>query len=145
VSLASFVLFGLATLFVLWRGWARRTEPLGYPVVAVGLGVVVAFLLTSKVYSPQYALWSVPMLAMLDIRYRYVFAYFAAELAVLVSGFRWFTVFDEPDPGWKGVLEAAVWLRAAVLLVLFWQAARALRLLPAGDAEAAAEVPAATT
>jgi hypothetical protein len=111
----------------------------------VGLGVVVAFLITSKVYSPQYALWSVPMLAMLDVRHRYVFAYFGAELAVLVSGFRWFIVFNEPDPGWKGVLEAAVWFRAAVLVVLFWQAARALRLLPAGGAEAGAGAPAATS
>lgn len=142
VSLASFVLFGLATLLLLWRGWSRRTEPQGYPVVAVGLGVVVAFLLTSKVYSPQYALWSVPMLAMLDIRYRYVFAYFVAELAVLVTGFRWFTVFDDPDAGWKRALEAAVWFRAAVLLVLLWQAARALRLFPSAHAEAASEAPA---
>lgn len=139
VSLASFALFGLATVYLLRRGWVRRTEPGGYPVVAVGLGVVVAFLISSKVYSPQYALWSVPMIAMLNIRYRYVFAYFVAELAVLVSGFWWFTVFDEPNPGWKQVLEVAVWCRAAVLLVLFWQAAGALRLLPAGDAGEPAE------
>ncbi len=131
VSLSSFMLFAAGTAFMLWRGWTRRGEPEGYPVAAVGLGIVVAFLLTSKVYSPQYALWAVPMLVLLDIRYRYVLAYFAAELAVLVGGFRWFTQFDDPEAGWKMVLELAVWCRAAVLALLLWQATRAVRQLPA--------------
>lgn len=135
VGLASFGLFGLGAGLVLARGWARRREPGGLPVVAAGLGVVLVFLMTSKVYSPQYALWSVPMLAMLNIRYRFVLAYFASELAVLFSGFRWFTVFSEPDPAWKGVLELAVVVRFAVLGILLWQAAGATRLLPSGAPE----------
>ena len=130
VSITSFVVFALAAAYMLVRGWMRRDEPQGYPVVAVGLGITVAFLITSKVYSPQYALWAVPMLVMLDIRVRWVLAYFATEFAVLATGFGWFTVFEEPDPVWKNLLELAVLSRAAVLGVLFWLATRAIRLLP---------------
>ena len=70
------------------------------------------------------------MLVLLTIPYRLVFAYFAAELFVLVSGFRWFTQFDDPDAGWKTALEVAVLLRAAVLAVLFWQVTEAVRDRP---------------
>ena len=135
VSLTSFALFAAATGYMLVRGWMRRSEPQGFPVVAVGLGIVLAFLITSKVYSPQYALWAVPMLVMLDIRVRWVLAYFLSEFAVLVAGFGWFTVFDEPEPGWKDLLEVAVLARAALLCVLFWQATRAVRLLPEGPGQ----------
>ncbi|CAN5830924.1 hypothetical protein BH23ACT12_BH23ACT12_07430 [soil metagenome] len=130
VSLTSFGLFALATAFALVRGWMRRNEPQGYPVVAAGLAIVLAFLITSKVYSPQYALWAVPMLVMLDIRVRWVLSYFVTEFAVLVTGFGWFTAFDEPSPGWRALLEVAVVARAAVLGVLFLKATRAVRLLP---------------
>lgn len=129
-GISSFGLFALGTVAALAFAWRRRNEPGGYPVAAAGLGVVVAFLLTSKVYSPQYALWIVPMLVLLTIPYRLVFAYFAAELFVLVSGFRWFTQFDDPDAGWKTALEVAVLLRAAVLAVLFWQVTKAVRDRP---------------
>ncbi len=130
VSITSFVLFALATAYALLHGWKRRNEPQGYPVVGVGLAIVAAFLITSKVYSPQYALWAVPMLVMLDIRVRWVVIYFVSEFAVLVAGFGWFTVFDDPDPGWRALLEVVVVARAAVLCVLYWRATRAVRLLP---------------
>jgi uncharacterized membrane protein len=130
VSITSFVLFALATAYALLHGWKRRNEPQGYPVIGVGLAIVAAFLITSKVYSPQYALWAVPMLVMLDIRVRWVVIYFVSEFAVLVAGFGWFTVFDDPDPGWRALLEVAVVARAAVLCVLYRRATRAMRLQP---------------
>lgn len=146
VSLASFALFGLGSLWLLWSGWKRRVrlkrrgpndrgpndraEPQSYPVVAVSLGVVALFLLTSKVYSPQYALWVVPMLAMLDIPWKLVFSYLIAEFAVLASGFYWFTVIEEPSPAWMGALEASVWLRALTLVLLVRYSLRANRLYP---------------
>ena len=139
VSLTSFVLFAAGTSLVLWRGWRRRREPEGFPVTAAGLGVVLTFLLTSKVYSPQYALWAVPLLALLDVRYRYVLAYFAAELAVLVSGFGWFTQFDDPDAGWKDAFEVSVWFRALVLAVLLWQSTHARRHRPSATGLQASE------
>lgn len=131
VYVASFLLFALGAAWLLWRGWRRRTEPQGYPVGAVGLGVVALFLLTSKVYSPQYALWAAPLLTMLTVPWRYVIAYLGAEVAVLVAGFNWFTVIDQPDPAWLGALEAFVWFRALTLVLLLGSCLRATRLYPA--------------
>jgi hypothetical protein len=133
VSWVSLLLFALGAAWILWRGWRRRTEPQGYPVVAVGLGVVVLFLLTSKIYSPQYALWVAPLLTMLTVPWRLVLAYLVAEVAVLVSGFNWFTVFDQPDSGWLAALEAFVWLRALILVLVLGSCLRASRLYPSTD------------
>lgn len=133
VSAASLVLFAGLCLWLLWRGWRRRAEPGGYPVAAVGMGIVAAFLLSSKVYSPQYALWMVPFLVLLTVPWRLVAVYVFAEVAVLVSGFRWFTVFAEPAPVWQGVLEGAVWFRAATLIALLIVSLRATRLEPSAE------------
>ena len=100
----------------------------GYPVVAVGLGIVSVFLLVSKVHSPQYALWVIPMVAMLNVPWRYVLFYMAADLAVFVSGFYYFTAMNPSAPGWMGVFEIAVWARALALAGLAaaaWSAERA--------------------
>lgn len=130
VSVTSLLLFLLGSVAFLWRGWQRRDSENGYPVVATSLGIVVVFLLVSKVHSPQYALWVVPFLAMLDVPWKWVLGYLAADLLVYVSGFYWFTVFDSPTPGWKGIFEVAVLLRAAALGALAWAAWRANRLFP---------------
>jgi uncharacterized membrane protein len=130
VSLVSLAMFGLGSLWLLWLQWRRRT-PEGYPVVAAGLGIVCLFLLTSKVHSPQYALWVVPLLVMLDTPWRFVFAYLAADLALFISGFYWFTVMDTPSPAWLGIFEATVWARAAALAALVLASLKANRLLPA--------------
>lgn len=130
VSLASFITFAGVTAALLAKGWRRRREPQGLPVVAVGFGVVVGFMLTSKVYSPQFSLWATALMVLLNLRYRYVAAYFVAELVVLVTKFRWFTELDNPDSAWALALEAAVWSRAAVLVVLLWQSTGAVRALP---------------
>lgn len=139
VNLAGLVLFAVGSLWLLWLGWRRRPPHAvdgipdpegGYPATAVGMGIIALFLLTSKVYSPQYALWMAPFLVMLDIPWRAVLAYLAAEVAVLVSGFYWFTVIDQPAPAWKGALEAAVWVRALTLVVLIACSLRARRLVP---------------
>lgn len=130
VSVMSLALFAASSSWFLIRGWRRRTQAEGYPVAAVSLGIVCLFLLVSKVHSPQYALWVAPLLAMVAVPWRAVLAYLGVDLAVYVSGFYWFTVFDAPAPAWKGIFEVAVLSRAAALLWLIWWAARAGRLLP---------------
>lgn len=130
VSIASLLLFSFGCLFFLRLGWLRRTEPGGYPVLATGLGILSVFLLVSKVHSPQYALWLVPVLAMLDVRWRFVLAYFAADAAVFVSGFYFFTVMQHPNPAWQGIFEVSVWMRASALVLLMLSAMTARRLVP---------------
>jgi uncharacterized membrane protein len=134
VSVLSLVVFGAGCLWFLWKGWKRvREGPDGYPVAAVALGIVALFLLVSKVHSPQYALWVVPLLALLDVPWRYVFAYLAGDMAVFISGFYYFTVRFNQAPGWMGIFEVAVILRAAALGLLIWYSLRASRVHPAGS------------
>jgi hypothetical protein len=130
ISVLSLVLFAVGTAFFLWHSWRRRAGADGFPVAATGLGILCIFLLVSKVHSPQYALWIVPFLVLLDVPRRWVFLYLAADVAVYVSGFYWFTVFNAPAPGWRGIFESSVFVRAAALGLLAWWATRAKRLKP---------------
>jgi uncharacterized membrane protein len=130
VGLSGLVLFTVGSGALLIRGWRRRVEPQGYPVAAVGLGIVCLFLLVSKVHSPQYALWVVPLLAMLNVPWWLVIGYMATDLGVYVSGFYYFTVMDQPAPGWQGAFEGFVWARAVVLAGVVWSSLRATRMTP---------------
>lgn len=133
VSIASLLLFAGGSLWFLWHGYKRRREPDGYPTAAVGLGIIAMFLLTSKVNSPQYTLWMIPLIVMLNVPWRYVFAYLAGDLAVYVSGFYYFTVMSAQAPAWQGIFELAVLFRAATLVMLAVAAAKAQRARPAED------------
>jgi hypothetical protein len=98
----------------------------GLPGGGGGLGIVSVFLLVSKVHSPQFALWIIPLVAMLSVPWRYVLFYMAADLGVFVSGFYYFTVINWSAPGWMGIFEFAVWARAlAGLAAAAWSAERA--------------------
>ena len=129
VSIVSFLLFAFGSAWLLWRGWRRR-DGADYPTVAVGMGIVALFLLTSKVHSPQYALWLVPLLAMLDVPWRRILLYLIGDIGVFVSGFYYFTVMDQSDPWWQGVFEVAVLVRALALGLLVASSLRATRLMP---------------
>jgi uncharacterized membrane protein len=132
VSVASLLLFAAGSLWFLRHGWRRAAREGAYPTAAVGLGIVALFLLVSKVHSPQYSLWVIPLVALLDVPWRYVVFYLAADVAVFVSGFYYFTVMTIPAPGWQGIFELAVLSRAAALGFLVWYATRAVRLYPRG-------------
>jgi hypothetical protein len=86
----------------------------------------VAFLLTNKVYSPQYGLWLLPwfVLALPDLRLFVAFE--AADVAVFVTRFTWFGRLSAEggDPAFEGfsgvpigAFELAVVLRAAILAI----------------------------
>lgn len=130
VSISSLLLFMVAVALFLVRGFRRYRAEGAFPVMATSLGILVGFLLVSKVHSPQYALWLAPLLALLDVRLRYVAFYFAADLAVFVSGFYWFTVMEAPAPAWQGIFEVAVLSRAAALGALAYAAWGATRRRP---------------
>jgi uncharacterized membrane protein len=120
LSVVAFV--GLAALLWLAR---RRRDP-DFPRWSFAFPLLVAFLLTNKVYSPQYGLWLLPwfVLALPDLR---LFAAFeVADIAVFVTRFSWFGRLSAEggDPafaGFAGVpiggFELAVVLRAAILVI----------------------------
>ncbi len=112
--------------------WARRRRDPGFARWTLVLPVVAIFLLTTKVYSPQYSLWLVPLLilALPDLPLFVMFC--VADVAVTVSRFAWFAD-DHGQTGMPyGVFAASVLIRAAVLvwLVVAWVRGRGADRIP---------------
>lgn len=99
----------------LWLA-ATRLRP-GFPAWTFAFPLLVAFLLTGKVYSPQFSLWLLPWFALALPHLPVFLAFSAAEIAVFVTRFRWFAEMGGLDGGvpfWA--FEAALVVRAAVLV-----------------------------
>jgi len=109
-----------------WIGWRRFRREGAYPWVQVSAAMLCGFLLLHKVHSPQYTLWLVPMFVLLRIPLGWVFAYFAADLAMGIGIFRWYYAieFGQPSGIYDGFSAQAVvidvWGRAALLAALFF-------------------------
>jgi uncharacterized membrane protein len=115
LSLAVFVLLAVAV----WRMRAAR-EP-DFPRWTFGFPLLVLFLLTNKVYSPQYGLWLLPWFALALPGVPRFLAFEAADVAVFVTRFAFFGQRDPSIGGWVdaftiGWFELAVLIRAAVLV-----------------------------
>lgn len=115
VNALSVVLFAVGAVWV-WRAKVVR-EP-EVPRWTLGFPILIVFLLTTKVYSPQYSLWLLPWFALVLPDLRLFAAFEGADLAVFVTEFSWLGryFYDEGLPVWP--LEVAVVVRAAVLLVV---------------------------
>jgi hypothetical protein len=95
----------------------------------------VAFLLTNKVYSPQYGIWLLPWFA-LALPSPWLFGLFqAADVAVFVTRFSWFgrLAAETGDPAFAGYVgvplggfQLALVIRAIILVacLVVWTAAR---------------------
>ena len=106
ISLVLFVAlwFAKTRLHPAFRRWT-----LAFPALAL-------FLLVNKVYSPQYGLWLLPwfVLALPDLRVWIAFE--IADVFVFVTRFHWFATYPALGASWTR-FEAAIWIRAAVLVV----------------------------
>ena len=95
---------------------------------------VVAFLITNKVYSPQYALWLLPLVALARPRWREVLIWQASEILVLIATHLHLAYLS--TNGAAGV--TAGWVAGTVMLrdvVLVWLCALVVRdvLRPRND------------
>ncbi|MDT4937266.1 MAG: hypothetical protein QOG80_937, partial [Pseudonocardiales bacterium] len=80
---------------------------------------VLAFLLTTKVWSPQYSLWLVPLLALARPRWRLALIWQFAEIAVWFLTLTELLGFSVPSHGVPyGALMVALLVRDALLLAL---------------------------
>jgi uncharacterized membrane protein len=115
VGTALALLILLAGIAVLVLRAPRRPR-----VGQVAFLTVVAFLLTNKVYSPQYVLWLVPLAALARPRWRPFLAWQAAEVLVLVTRYYYFSgTTGDTAPGLGlGWFVSAVLLRDLALIVL---------------------------
>jgi uncharacterized membrane protein len=122
-------LFIAGAAFLLWRE-SKRDYPRPY---VAALGILLIWLLTAKVYSPQYALWLLPFFVLVEIPWYGFLAFTLTDAAVWFSVSAFFLV-QAPANGridtgsvdlhlW--VLEAMVWVRYAALGTLLWMSRRA--------------------
>jgi uncharacterized membrane protein len=139
INVASAGLFAGSAWFV-WRLKARR-DP-GFARWTLGFPIIVAFLLTNKVFSPQYGLWLLPWFALALPNLRLFALFEAADVAVFVTRFSWFGTLSGLDDGLAGIpigaFEVAALARAAILIacVAAWVRARAPSPQPAPPEEA---------
>jgi uncharacterized membrane protein len=111
--------------------WRRRAREPRFQRWTLGFPVLVLFLLTSKVYSPQYGLWLLPWFALVLPDLTLFLAFEATDVAVFLTRFTWFGRYARDLGGDAfqgfhgaplGAFELAVVARAAVLLacVAMW-------------------------
>lgn len=101
----------------LWR--SRREE--AFPFLQTCAALVAAFLLWSKVHSPQYALWILPFFVLLRVNPLWWAGYALADAATYYGVFQWFydLSFERDFAAAKKVMIAGIWGRAVLLLFLF--------------------------
>ncbi len=122
LNLVTAGLFAVAAVAVVWAGSRRRAPGDTWELF---LPLLIAFLLTSKVYSPQFSLWLLPLLALSLPRVTPFLLFCAADLAVFVIRFRWLGGRQGllPAPGF-GAFALAIAARDAVLVWIAWLAVR---------------------
>ena len=112
VNLWSFALF-LMLMAGVWALKARRHP--GFPRWTLGYPILVVFLLTNKVYSPQYGLWLLPWFVLALPNFWAWVAFEIADTFVFVTRFHWFATYPAQGPAWMR-FELAIWLRAFILV-----------------------------
>lgn len=139
INIASGFLFVGASI-LLYR-LRRRILP-DFPRWTAGFAILVAFLLTNKVYSPQYGLWLLPWFALVLPNLRLFLVFEAADAAVFLTRFSWFGRFSGFG-GWPiGAFEIAVIVRAAILIwcVIAWVRSGEGEPIPVSSEPALADV-----
>lgn len=110
----------LATTALVWAIKARRHPD--FPRWSLGLPVLVLFLLSNKVYSPQYGLWLLPWFALALPTLGTFIVFSLSDVAVFVTRFSWFGRMQGTWGASQELFEAMLLLRAAVLIwcVVLW-------------------------
>jgi uncharacterized membrane protein len=109
-------IFFLVGIFIVGRAVFRRTPP--PPAWTLAFPMVALFLLTNKVYSPQYALWLLPLFALVMPNFALFALFEIADAAVFLTEFSWIGHQGSGNPVSAWPLAAAVAFRSVVLLAL---------------------------
>ncbi len=99
--------------------WVALRVPVQPRLGQLAFLTVTAFLLTTKVWSPQYSLWLVPLLALARPRWRMAVIWQASEIAVWIATLLW--LLSGSDPNKAMTYEGLTWIlltRDGVLLTL---------------------------
>lgn len=117
VDVLSLLLSAAGAALVLYWAWLTTKRTGVFPFVQASAMMVFWYLLCSKDFNTQYALWALPFFAMLRLRY-HLWLQFAASNALLYI--LWFLVPDQGAP-----MAFSVFWRSVVLLVAIRAATRA--------------------
>jgi len=108
--------FLVALVGVAWLGMSAPARP---RLAQLAFLTVTAFLLTTKVWSPQYSVWLVPLLALARPRWRSALVWQATEIVVWAMTLWWLLAGTDSA---KGItyesLTAALLIRDGMLLLL---------------------------
>jgi uncharacterized membrane protein len=108
------IVLTVAGLWVVWRSKAA-SDP-AFPRWALAFPLLILFLLTNKVYSPQYGLWLLPWFALVFPDLRIFLAFEATEVAVFITRFSYFGRLGGRPGLPYTAMEISVLARAAVLI-----------------------------
>ena len=112
----------------LWWGVRRAQREGSFPFLQIGGAVVAAFLLWSKIQSPQYMLWLLPFFIVLRIRATWWTIAMVVDVVAYLSIFRFLYDINYGDPGAdlaRMVMIGSTFARAALwasLIVVFARA-----------------------
>jgi uncharacterized membrane protein len=112
LNAVTLLLFALVCVAV---GVVALTAPRRPRVASLLFLVVAGFLLTNKVWSPQYSLWLVPLAVLAIARWKTVLAWMAVDAAVWYPRMQYFLHFDEAS---TKTFVTAVLVRDVVVLAL---------------------------
>jgi uncharacterized membrane protein len=109
-------------------GWLALTAPSRPRLAQLAFLTVAAFLLTTKVWSPQYSLWLVPLLALARPRWRLAIIWQLAEIAVWIATLLWLLAGSDSNKALTyGGLTWVLLIRDAILLLLVGLVVREIR------------------
>ena len=119
INALSFVVF-VASFALVWM-WKERREPT-FARWSLAFPMLVLFLLSNKVYSPQYGLWLLPFFALGVVGTPAFLAFEAVDVAVFLSRFSFFGRLTGVGGLPFGVFEIAIAARTVILLwcVVSW-------------------------
>ncbi len=139
LNLVTAVLTGLFFAVALGAGWRRAKREGAYPFPEVCGALLVAFMLWSKVHSPQYTLWILPFFVLLRVNVLWWVGYVVVDAVTYYGVFEWFYDVSQGRDfeTAKKMMIGGVWYRAILLLTLFVVFLRARAAPPGPEAEPA--------
>ena len=139
VDVVSFTAIAVCWALALGLGYAVRREPGTYPWLQVGAAMLFSFLAFNKVYSPQYFLWVLPLLAVIAVRWWWWLAYWVIDAVLFFGLLSWYD--DTTDEANRQAAQFGGWGKTILLMALFFVVLRT-PLAIRGDADDDADTPA---